>query len=125
MLRSVDEAVGALIARLASEGVLDETYIIFASDNGFFRGEHRIAGGKFLAYDPSSKIPLMIRGPGIPAGTVSDELVSELDITQTIVEIATGVVEPEPRRALAHPLRAGRHPPIDPPDPARGRHRPR
>ncbi len=94
MLRSVDEAVGELVAELESEGVLDDTYIVFASDNGFFRGEHRIAGGKYLAYDPSSKVPLMIRGPGIPAGSVSDELVSTLDITQTIVEIATGSTDP-------------------------------
>ena len=48
--------------------MLDDTYIIFASDNGFFRGEHRIAGGKYLAYDPAAKIPLMIRGPGIAPG---------------------------------------------------------
>ena len=93
MLRSVDEAVGELVAELEAR-VLDDTYIVFASDNGFFRGEHRIAGGKYLAYDPSSKVPLMIRGPGIPAGSVSDELVSTLDITQTIVEIATGSTDP-------------------------------
>ncbi len=94
MLRSVDEAVGALVAELSDQGILDETYIVFASDNGFFRGEHRIVGGKYLAHDPSSKVPLMIRGPGIPAGSVSDELVSSLDITQTINEIATGSPNP-------------------------------
>ena len=94
MLRSVDEAVGGVVAELEDEGVLDETYIVFASDNGFFRGEHRIAGGKFLAHEPSSRVPLMIRGPGIPAGVVSDELVSSLDVTQTIVEIATGAADP-------------------------------
>jgi arylsulfatase A-like enzyme len=90
MLRSVDEGVGAMVAELAQEGILDDTYIVFASDNGFFRGEHRIAGGKYLAYEPSARVPLMIRGPGIPAGGVSDELVSSLDITQTVVQIATG-----------------------------------
>jgi N-acetylglucosamine-6-sulfatase len=94
MLRSVDEGVGAMVAELAQEGILDDTYIIFASDNGFFRGEHRIAGGKYLAYEPSAKVPMMIRGPGIPAGVVSDELVSVLDITQTIVEISEGSPDP-------------------------------
>lgn len=93
-LRSVDEAVGALIAKLSAEGILDQTYIIFASDNGFFRGEHRIAGGKFLPYEPSSRVPLLIRGPGIPAGSISDELVSSLDITQTILEITNGSGDP-------------------------------
>jgi N-acetylglucosamine-6-sulfatase len=94
MLRSVDEGIGAMVAELAQEGILDDTYIVFASDNGFFRGEHRIAGGKYLAYEPSARVPLMIRGPGIPAGGVSDELVSSLDITQTVVEIATGSTDP-------------------------------
>jgi N-acetylglucosamine-6-sulfatase len=90
MLLSVDEAVGALVTKLSTEGILDDTYIVFASDNGFFRGEHRIAGGKFLPHEPSARIPLMIRGPGIPPGGISQELVSTLDITQTVLEIATG-----------------------------------
>jgi N-acetylglucosamine-6-sulfatase len=94
-LRSVDEAVAAIVAKLEEEGILEDTYIIFASDNGFFRGEHRIAGGKYLPYDPSSRVPLMIRGPGIPHGVASDELVSAIDIPQTIHEIATGSPNPE------------------------------
>ena len=93
-LLSVDEAVGELIQALRSEGILDETYIIFSSDNGFFRGEHRIANGKYLPYDPSSRVPLVIRGPGIPAGGVSDELVWNGDVTQTILQIATGSENP-------------------------------
>jgi len=94
MLLSVDEAVKGVLDALEAEGVLDETYVIFASDNGLFRGEHRIAGGKYLAYEPSSHVPLMIRGPGIPAGVTSDELVSLADVTQTIVQIATGSTDP-------------------------------
>ena len=38
---------------LQSRGILNNTYVIFASDNGIFRGEHRIASGKYLPYDPS------------------------------------------------------------------------
>ncbi len=87
-LLSVDEAVRRLFDSLTEAGILDDTYVIFASDNGFFRGEHRIVGGKYLPYDPSSKVPLLIRGPGIPAGTVSDELVSLTDLPETILEIA-------------------------------------
>jgi arylsulfatase A-like enzyme len=89
-LLSVDESVGELIQALRSEGVLDDTYIVFSSDNGFFRGEHRIASGKYLPYDPASRVPLLIRGPGIPAGGVSEELVWNGDITQTILQIASG-----------------------------------
>jgi arylsulfatase A-like enzyme len=93
-LLSVDQSVGKLVAALQSRGILDDTYIIFASDNGFFRGEHRIASGKYLPYDPASRVPLLIRGPGIPAGGVSDELVWNGDITQTILQIASGSEDP-------------------------------
>jgi N-acetylglucosamine-6-sulfatase len=86
-LLSVDEAVREIVDSLKADGILDETYIIFASDNGFFRGEHRIVGGKYLPYEPAAKVPLMIRGPGIPAGGLSDELVSLVDVPQTILDI--------------------------------------
>ena len=89
-LISVDQAVGKLIQSLKDKGILDDTYIIFSSDNGFFRGEHRIASGKYLPYDPASRVPLIIRGPGIPAGATTSELVWNGDVTQTILQIATG-----------------------------------
>jgi N-acetylglucosamine-6-sulfatase len=89
-LISVDEAVGELVQALRIKGILDDTYIIFASDNGFFRGEHRIASGKYLPYEPSARVPLLIRGPGIPHGGVSDELVWNGDIAQTIDQVASG-----------------------------------
>jgi arylsulfatase A-like enzyme len=93
-LLSVDEGVRQVIEELDDQGILDETYVIFMSDNGYFRGEHRIAGGKFLAYEPSARVPLLIRGPGIPKGATSDELVSGIDVPQTILDIA-GTVRPE------------------------------
>ncbi len=89
-LISVDQAVGKLVQSLKDEGILDDTYLIFASDNGFFRGEHRIVTGKYLPYDAASRVPLIVRGPGIPAGGVSNELVWNGDITQTILQIASG-----------------------------------
>jgi N-acetylglucosamine-6-sulfatase len=89
-LISVDESVGELVKALETKGILDDTYIIFASDNGFFRGEHRIASGKYLPYESSARVPLLIRGPGIPQGGVSDELVWNGDIAQTIDQIASG-----------------------------------
>ena len=89
-LISVDQAVGRLVQSLKDRGILDDTYIIFSSDNGFFRGEHRIATGKYLPYDPASRVPLIVRGPGIPAGGVSNELVWNGDIPQTILQIANG-----------------------------------
>ena len=88
MLRSVDDAVTAIVQALAAEGQLDNTYILFASDNGYFSGEHRIRQGKYLPHEPSSHVPLLIRGPGIPAGGISSDLVSNVDIAPTIAQIA-------------------------------------
>ena len=54
--------------RCASIGELDDTLILFTSDNGFFHGEHRVPTGKLLVYEPSIRLPLLMRGPGVPAG---------------------------------------------------------
>lgn len=88
-LLSVDEAVAKLMAELQRTGRLDNTYVIFTSDNGFMQGEHRIPKGKYFAYDASAHVPLMIRGPGIAPGTVSGELVGNIDLAPTILA-ATG-----------------------------------
>jgi len=87
-LLAVDDAVAAVVDALARTGRLDSTYILFTSDNGFFQGEHRIVKGKYLAYDPSTHVPLMIRGPGIAPGTVSEELIANTDLAPTLLEAA-------------------------------------
>jgi N-acetylglucosamine-6-sulfatase len=87
-LISVDEGVKNIVDELGSLGRLRNTYIIFTSDNGFFFGQHRLVGGKFLAYEPSTHLPLIIRGPGIKPGTVSGQLASTVDIAPTILELA-------------------------------------
>jgi N-acetylglucosamine-6-sulfatase len=87
-LRSVDQGVKEIIGALASSGRLDDTYIVFESDNGFFRGEHRITKGKLLAYEPASRVPLLIRGPGIPAGSRPKALVSSVDVAATVLDLA-------------------------------------
>ena len=68
-LRSVDDGVKQIVDTLGALHRLRNTYIIFTSDNGFFYGEHRLIGGKFLAYEPSTHLPFLIRGPGIKPGT--------------------------------------------------------
>ena len=87
-LRSIDDGVKLLIDTLGSLHRLRNTYVIFTSDNGFFFGEHRLIGGKFLAYEPSTHLPFLIRGPHIRAGTESGELVGNIDIAPTILELA-------------------------------------
>jgi arylsulfatase A-like enzyme len=87
-LRSLDEGVHAIVQTLGAMHRLRNTYIIFTSDNGFFYGEHRLTGGKFLAYEPSTHLPLLIRGPGIKPGTSTGELASVVDIAPTVLELA-------------------------------------
>jgi arylsulfatase A-like enzyme len=87
-LLAVDEAVAAIVAALEAEGILDETYVIFTSDNGYFHGEHRTPDEKILAYESGSRVPLLMRGPGIPAGTVVEEFVANIDLAPTIVAVA-------------------------------------
>ncbi len=87
-LRSIDDGVKLLIDTLGSLHRLRNTYVIFTSDNGFFYGEHRLLGGKFLAYEPSTHLPFLIRGPHIKADTESGEVVGNIDIAPTILELA-------------------------------------
>jgi len=87
-LRSVDEGVKSVVDTLGSLGRLRNTYVIFTSDNGFFYGEHRLTGGKFIAYEPATHLPLLIRGPGIKPGTSTGELAANIDIAPTILELA-------------------------------------
>ncbi len=92
-LLSVDEGVAEVVTALSASGELDNTLVVFTSDNGFFNGEHRDAQGKGKHYEPSTRVPLLIRGPGVPAGAVEDELVVNADLAPTILD-AAGVAAP-------------------------------
>ncbi|MGH2957535.1 MAG: sulfatase family protein [Solirubrobacterales bacterium] len=96
MLFSVDQSIASIAFALLAKGELDNTYLIFTSDNGYFSGEHRIRQGKYLPHEPSSHVPLMIRGPGIPAGGTSEVLASDVDLASTIAEM-TGAVPKLPQ----------------------------
>jgi arylsulfatase A-like enzyme len=87
-LISVDEGVKEILDELGGLQRLRNTYVIFTSDNGFFFGQHRLVGGKFLAYEPSTHLPLIIRGPGIKPDTSTGQLVNTIDIAPTILELA-------------------------------------
>jgi arylsulfatase A-like enzyme/L,D-peptidoglycan transpeptidase YkuD (ErfK/YbiS/YcfS/YnhG family) len=89
-LQAVDRNVRDTVALLDSLGELDNTLIVFASDNGYLLGQHRWKG-KVLAYEPSLRVPMLMRGPGVPAGAVVDDTVSLVDLAATFVE-ASGAV---------------------------------
>jgi N-acetylglucosamine-6-sulfatase len=87
-LRAVDDGVGSILNALRLTGQLENTYVIFISDNGFFQGEHRLQRSKFLPYEPSTHVPLFIRGPGVKPGSRSGELVGNIDLAPTILRLA-------------------------------------
>ncbi|MET1060197.1 MAG: sulfatase-like hydrolase/transferase [Nocardioides sp.] len=91
MMRAVmtaDDEFGATMQLLADRGVLDDTLVIFSSDNGFNWGEHGRMS-KFTPYEPSMRVPLLMRWPGhIAAGTNTARLVSYVDILPTILQAA-------------------------------------
>ncbi|TID07624.1 Arylsulfatase [Colletotrichum higginsianum] len=87
-LQSVDEMVDAIIDRLDRAGVLDNTYVIFTSDNGFHIGQHRLKPGKTCAIEEDINVPFLIRGPGVPKGKTVDFVTTHTDIAPTIFSIA-------------------------------------
>jgi N-acetylglucosamine-6-sulfatase len=86
-LQAVDRNVRDTVRLLEDLGQLDNTLLMFTSDNGFMLGEHR-AFGKILAYEPSLTIPLLMRGPGVPSGVTIDETVSLVDVAATVADAA-------------------------------------
>ena len=62
--------------------------IVFVSDNGWLQGQHRIPGDKFLPYEESLRVPLIVRGPGIPQGETIHGQVSNIDFAPTLVDFA-------------------------------------
>ena len=66
-IRSVqvlDANVGALVRRLEAQGTLDNTYVVFTSDNGYNMGEHRLDIAKYNQFEETVSVPLLVRGPG-------------------------------------------------------------
>ncbi|MEK6229044.1 MAG: sulfatase [Actinomycetota bacterium] len=84
-LLHVDEGVEAIVNGLRARGELDNTVIIFTADNGFFTGEHRIQGGKIHHYEEASRVPLLMRGPGVPQRRVFEQ-VANVDLASTILD---------------------------------------
>jgi N-acetylglucosamine-6-sulfatase len=93
-LQSVDDLVEAVVNKLQNVGALNTTYVVFTSDNGWHHGEHRIKSGKAKPYEESIRMPLLVRGPGVQAGTTTDKLTLNTDFFPTFTDLA-GVTTPE------------------------------
>lgn len=109
-VKAVDENVGRLLAELELQGLMENTLVIYSSDQGFFLGEHGWYDKRWVL-EESVRTPLLVRWPGVTKpGSVSGEIVSVLDFAQTLLE-ATGVPQPaEMQGRSLVPLLNGRTP---------------
>jgi N-acetylglucosamine-6-sulfatase len=146
-LQAVDRGVSALVHTLRVTRQLNDTFIVFTSDNGFHLGQHRLPAGKQTAYDTDTHVPLLIRGPGIPAHSHVSQLAGNVDLAPTfeamagaaapsstdgrsLLALARGnaraaenwrhayIIEHRDEEGAAEPAPPRRHtPPLEPPDP--------
>ncbi len=93
-LQALDDLVKGVVGKLRDEGELENTFIVFTSDNGWHHGEHRIPADKWRPYEEDISVPLLVRGPGIQAGSTARKLVLNTDYLPTFTDLA-GVLAPE------------------------------
>ena len=87
-LKAVDDGVKKILDTLKATKQLDNTLILFTSDNGWLQGEHRIPGDKYLPYEESIRITFIMKGPGIPKNRKVTNLVSNIDFAATLLDVA-------------------------------------
>ncbi|HEX4962013.1 MAG TPA: sulfatase-like hydrolase/transferase, partial [Thermoanaerobaculia bacterium] len=99
-LSHLDEQLGRLLTTLRETGLAERTVVVLLGDNGYMMGERGVGGpdsgadGKQVPYESSLRVPLVLLGPGLPQGLVSDLPVSSLDLTPTLLSLA-GLPVPE------------------------------
>lgn len=87
-VKGVDDNLGKVLAYLDESGLAENTVVIYTADQGFFLGEHGLFDKRFM-YEESLRIPLLVRWPGkVKAGMVIDELVLNLDLPETMLDLA-------------------------------------
>jgi arylsulfatase A-like enzyme len=94
MIAEVDANIGRVLDALEQSGEAGNTYVIWAADNGLAVGQHGLLGKQNL-YDHSLRVPMVIAGPGIPAGRRAHSMCHLMDLCPTICELA-GVPPPQP-----------------------------
>jgi len=106
-IASVDDSVGRIVGRLRDTGRLDDTVVIFTSDNGFALGEHGRVD-KRTAYEESIRVPLLVRFPGrVRAGSVIRPMVLSLDLAPSILDLCGAEPLPDTDGRSWAPLLAG------------------
>ena len=111
MLLSVDEGLAQIMETLEARGALDNTLILFTSDNGYFFGEHGLSIERRMPYDESIRSPLLIRyPPAIPTGTRVDGLALSIDVAPTLLEFGHAPIGDHIQGHSLVPLLTGNQP---------------
>ena len=92
-VQSVDRLLARVEDTLRQRGIAGNTVVVFSSDNGYHMGEYRLMPGKMTAYDTDVRVPLVVAGPGITAGTTSAAVVQNIDLRPTFDSLA-GIAVP-------------------------------
>jgi arylsulfatase A-like enzyme len=107
-IAAADDNLGRLLKTLDDLGLADHTVVVFASDNGYYKGEHSL-GDKRSAYEESLRIPLILRYPKLaPKGKVNDDMVLNIDLAPTFLELAGIAVPAEMQGRSWRPLLTGK-----------------
>jgi arylsulfatase A-like enzyme len=110
-VQAVDRMIEAVESALAANHETQNTYIVFSSDNGLHMGEHRLMPGKLTAYDTDIHVPLIVAGPGVPAGTSTPLIAQNVDLAQTFAAMAGASAAPDDGHSLLAVMHG--HPPPD------------
>jgi N-acetylglucosamine-6-sulfatase len=86
-VQAVDRMIGDLMTKLAASGLDKNTYVVFSSDNGYHMGQHTLMAGKQTAFDTDINVPLIVVGPGVPAGVVDTHVVENIDLCPTFADL--------------------------------------
>ena len=107
-ISAADDNLGRLLKTLDDLGLAEDTVVVFASDNGYYIGEHGL-GDKRSAYEESLRIPLLVRYPKlVPKGKALDEMVLNIDLAPTFLDLAGLPVPPEMQGRSWRPLLTGK-----------------
>ena len=87
-LQTVDAAIEKVVGVLEELGELDNTYIVYTSDHGYHLGQYGLVKGKAFPFDVDTKVPLLVRGPGVPRGVVRSQPIVNVDLAPTFLDIA-------------------------------------
>ncbi len=109
LITGIDRAAGRMIDSLRKSGMLENTIIVYTSDNGFYLGEHGLAG-KWLMHEESIRVPMLAAGPGIASGRKVYAMTLNIDIAPTLLELAGQPVVPSMQGRSLAPFLRGENP---------------